>query len=66
MCLPVAAVFAMDLTALAHIVIAVFTVRFCHYLIGFLELHWRGTASYKSPWSPLVVGLRAMVAVKQG
>ncbi len=67
MCLPAAAaVFAMGAAALAHIVLAMFTVLFCHYLIGFLELHWRGTASYKSPWSPavaaMIVGLSMPIA----
>lgn len=58
MCVPaLAAVFAMGLGALAHIVIAAATVLFCHYLIGYLELHRCGQATYKSPCSPLVASM---------
>lgn len=58
MCVPAAAaVFAMGWGALAHIVIAVATVLFCHYAIGYLELHRRGQATYTSPGSPLVASM---------
>jgi len=58
MCIPaLAALPAMGLSALAHIAIAIGTVLFCHYSLAYTELLSKGTASYKSPCSPLVAGM---------